>query len=114
MKRQDGRKDQTMPTYIHLTRYTGEGIQNIADSPDRLADAKDLAASLNGEFKQFFLTFGQYDIVAITEFPDDETAAQFALGVASEGSVTSETLKTFPEDKYRNVIAGLPERATQS
>lgn len=97
-----------MPTYIHLTNYTGQGIQNIEDSPDRLAGAKELAASLNGEFKEFYLTFGQYDIVAITEFPDDEAAAQFALGVTSEGAVTSETLKAFPEAEYRDVIAGLP------
>ncbi|ELZ01917.1 GYD family protein [Natrialba chahannaoensis JCM 10990] len=97
-----------MPTYIHLTSYTGEGVQNITDSPDRLDDAKDLAASLDGEFKEFFLTFGEYDIVAITEFPDDETAAQFALGVASEGAVTTETLKAFTEDEYRDVITGLP------
>lgn len=97
-----------MPTYIHLTSYTGEGVQNIEESPDRLDDAKDLAASMDGEFKEFYLTFGEYDIVAITEFPDDETAAQFALGVASEGAVTTETLKAFPEDEFRDVIAGLP------
>ncbi|MHC3437261.1 GYD domain-containing protein [Natrialbaceae archaeon A-gly3] len=97
-----------MPTYIHLTSYTGDGIQNIADSPDRLDDAKELATSLNGEFTDFFLTFGQYDIVAVTEFPDDETAAQFALRVASNGAVTTETLKAFPEDEYRDVIDGVP------
>jgi uncharacterized protein with GYD domain len=97
-----------MPTYIHLTSYTGQGVQNIEDSPDRLEAAKELAASLDGEFKDFFLTFGQYDIVAVTEFPDDETAAQFALGVASEGAVTTETLKAFTEDEYRDVISGLP------
>ncbi|WP_331236013.1 GYD domain-containing protein [Natronorarus salvus] len=97
-----------MPTYIHLTSYTGEGVQNIADSPDRLDDAKELADSLDGEFKDFYLTFGQYDIVAVTEFPDDETAAQFALGVASRGAVSTETLKAFPEDEFRDVIADLP------
>jgi uncharacterized protein with GYD domain len=97
-----------MPTYIHLTSYTGDGIRNVGDSPERLDDAKELAASLDGEFKEFFLTFGQYDIVAVTEFPDDERAAQFTLGVASEGSVSTETLKAFTEDEYRDVIDGLP------
>ena len=97
-----------MPTYIHLTSYTGDGIENIADSPDRLDDARELASSLGGEFADFFLTFGEHDIVAITEFPDDETAAQFALGVAREGAVTTETLKAFTEDEYRDVIDGLP------
>ncbi len=96
-----------MTTYIHLASFTGQGVQNIADSPNRLDDAKELATSLNGEFKAFFLTMGQYDIVAITEFPDDETAAQFALGVAREGAVTTETLKAFPEEEYRDVITGM-------
>jgi uncharacterized protein with GYD domain len=103
-----------MPTYIHLTNYTSEGVENIAASPDRLEDAKELAASLEGEFKQFFLTFGEYDIVAITEFPDDEAAAQFALGVASGGSVTTETLKAFTEDEYREVIDGIPSVAQRA
>ena len=97
-----------MPTYIHLTSYTADGVQEIAHSPNRLDDAKDLAASMNGEFHGFYLTMGQYDIVAITEFPDDETAAQFALGVAREGAVSTETLKAFPEGEFRDVIAGLP------
>lgn len=97
-----------MPTYIHLTNLTDDGIQMMDESPARLEEAKELAASLDGEFKQFFLTFGQYDIVAITEFPDDTAAAQFTLGVASEGAVTSETLKAFTEDEYRDVVDGLP------
>ena len=97
-----------MPTYIHLTSYTDDGIEKITDSPDRLEDAKELAASLNGEFHGFYLTMGRYDIVAITEFPDDETAAQFVLGVAREGAVTSETMKAFPEAEFQDVIAGLP------
>jgi len=96
-----------MPTYIHLTSYTGDGVKKIDDSPDRLDDAKELAASLNGEFHGFYLTMGQYDVVAITAFPDDETAAQFVLGVSREGAVTTETLKAFPEGEFRDVIAGL-------
>lgn len=96
-----------MPTYIHLVNYTEHGVQNITDSPERLDAAKDLAATMGGEFRSFFLTFGQYDIVAVTEFPDDETAAQFALSVASEGAVSTETLKAFTEDEYRDVIGGL-------
>jgi uncharacterized protein with GYD domain len=97
-----------MPTYILLTNYTEEGVQNVEYSPDRLDHAKEMAASLDGEFKQFFLTFGRYDIVAITEFPDDETAAQFALDISRGGAVTTETLRAFPEDEYRDIIAGLP------
>lgn len=97
-----------MPTYIALVEYTQQGIANIDDSPARLDDAKDVAESLGGELTDFYLTFGEYDIVAVSEFPDDKTAAQFTLSVASEGAVSTETLKAFPEDDYREIIDSLP------
>jgi uncharacterized protein with GYD domain len=97
-----------MPTYISLIEWTQDGIENVEDSPARLDDARELAESLGGELTGFYLTFGQYDIVTVAEFPDDETYAQFALRVASGGSVSTETLKAFPEDDYREIIDGLP------
>lgn len=98
-----------MPTYIALVDYTERGVENITDSPDRLDDAKELAAALGGDFTEWYLTFGEYDAVAIAEFPDDETYAQFALAVNRLGNVTTTTLKAFTEDEYRDVIAGIPE-----
>lgn len=96
-----------MPTYVSLVEFTQDGIENIADSPDRLDDARALAEELGGEITDFYLTFGGYDIVVVSEFPDDETYARFALTVASRGAVSTETLKAFPEDEYRDVVAGL-------
>lgn len=97
-----------MPTYIALVDYTQQGIENIKDSPERVDDAKALAESLGGEFTEWYLTFGEHDGVAIVEFPDDETYAQFALAVARSGNATTETLKAFTEDEYRDVVAGIP------
>jgi uncharacterized protein with GYD domain len=50
---------------------------------------------------------GQYDAVLITEFPNDEAGAKFALSVGALGNVTTETLKAFTEAEYRNIIGGL-------
>lgn len=97
-----------MPTYIALLNYTQQGIETVTDSPDRLDDARALAESMGGELTHWFLTFGEHDAVAIAEFPDDETYAQFALKVMSLGGVSGETLKAFDEDEYREVIAGIP------
>lgn len=98
-----------MSTYVSLIEYTRDGIQNIGDGPDRLQDAKDRARSLGGEVTDFYLTFGRYDVVLVSEFPDDESYAQFVLGEARQGAVSTETLKAFPEDEYAEVIAGIPE-----
>jgi uncharacterized protein with GYD domain len=51
---------------------------------------------------------GRYDIVAISEAPDDETAAKVALAIGSAGNVTTETLRAFTEDEYRAIVAALP------
>jgi uncharacterized protein with GYD domain len=60
------------------------------------------------ELKAFYLTMGRYDIVTISEAPDDATAAKVALTVGSAGNVTTETLRAFNEDEYREIVAALP------
>lgn len=99
---------RTMPTYVTLWNFTQHGIENIEDSPDRLDNAIELLESMGGELKGFYLTMGQYDLVTVAEFPDDDTAAQVTLRIGKGGAVSSETLKAWPEDDYRDLIANLP------
>jgi len=96
-----------MATYISLINFTEQGIENIKDSPTRLDDAQALARSLGGEMKQIFLTMGGYDMVAITELPDDEAAAKMALTVGSGGNVRTTTLRAFDEATCRQIVASL-------
>ncbi|MFW6152867.1 MAG: GYD domain-containing protein [Halobacteriota archaeon] len=96
-----------MPTYIALLNFTEQGISTVESSPHRVDAAKDLAEELGGEYKDFFLTFGQYDGVAILEFPDDETAAQFALTIGKAGNASTETLKAFTEDEFGEIAGRL-------
>jgi uncharacterized protein with GYD domain len=51
---------------------------------------------------------GRYDVVAISEAPDDEAAAKVAPAIGSAGNVTTETLQAFTEDKCRAIVAALP------
>jgi uncharacterized protein with GYD domain len=51
---------------------------------------------------------GQYDMVIVAEAPNDDAIAKVALLTGSKGSVRSETLRAFPEDEYRKIIASLP------
>ena len=63
-----------------------------------------MAEELGGEVRQFYPTTGNYDIVAITEFPDDATAATFVLRISSLGNVKATTLKAFQEDAFRMIV----------
>ena len=97
-----------MPTYINLVSWTQKGIENVKESPNRLDAAKKLFQSVGGELKQFYLVFGQYDMIVISEFPDDETATKAGLTLGSAGSVRTETCRAFSEDEYRKIIGALP------
>jgi uncharacterized protein with GYD domain len=96
-----------MPTYISLMNWTDQGVREVKNSPQRLDAAKALAVRLGGEFKHFYMTMGEYDMVSITEFPDDATAARFALLVAMAGTLKGKTSKAFPEPEYREVMKSL-------
>ena len=94
-----------MSSYIILVKWTEQGISNIKESPQRLDTFKKAVEDAGGKVTGFYLTMGRYDIVAIVEFPSDEAAATVLLRTASRGQVRSETLKAFPEDQYREIMA---------
>ena len=97
-----------MPTYVTLFRYTQKGGEAIKDSPTRLDAAKKATAAAGGKLLAFYLTMGQYDGVAVWEFPDDETVARAALTGISQGYTRGETLRAFTEEEYRRIVASLP------
>jgi uncharacterized protein with GYD domain len=96
-----------MPTYIALVTYTDHGMRHIRESPKRLDQAKALLKSMGGEFKAFYMTMGNYDLIAIYEAPDDAISARFTLMLGIAGNVRSTTLKAFPEQAYREIVASL-------
>ncbi len=96
-----------MVTYVMLLNRTDQGIRNVKDSPKRLDAVKKLAKDLGGEVKSFYMTLGAYDAVLIVDMPNNDKLASFGLKLGSLGNMRSTTLKAFPEDDYRRIIAGL-------
>lgn len=97
-----------MPTYITLYNLTEEGVQHIDQMEERLQAAIELGESMGAELQGWYLTMGQYDMVTVAEYPDDETAAQHLLSLAQEGTVSTETLKAFDREEALGLIEGMP------
>ena len=72
-----------MTTYILLINWTEQGARDVRNSPKRLDAAKKQLSDMGGTFKAFYLTMGEYDMVAVVEAPDDAVLARFALMLAS-------------------------------
>jgi uncharacterized protein with GYD domain len=96
-----------MSTYIMLANWTEQGIRSVKDSPKRVDAARAAAKALGGELKAFYMTMGEYDMVAIYEAPNDEASARFTLQLGMGGNVRTRTLKAFPEADYRKIVGSL-------
>ena len=97
-----------MATYIYLISLTQKGIEDIKESPTRLNRAKELFKAMGAELKEFYLVTGRFDMVVVSEAPDDETVAKVALAIGSAGAIRTETLRAFTEEEYKSIIASLP------
>jgi len=97
-----------MPTYISLISYTQQGLSSIKHGPARLDAAKEAYRKAGGELKGFYLTMGQYDMIAIAELPNDEAVATMALSLGAAGNLRTITTRAFTEAEYRKIIGALP------
>ncbi len=97
-----------MPTYIMLIKWTGEGIKTVTDAPKRIERARNTFKSVGGELKDYYFTFGRYDMIGIAEAPSDEAMGKAILITARYGMASIETLKAFPEAEGYEIIKGLP------
>ena len=98
-----------MPIYISLVSFTQKGIKNIKESPKRLEKVKSVIKAAGCELKAFYLTMGRYDIVIISEAPNDKVYATTMLAIGAAGNVRSETLKAFNEREYIDIVASIPQ-----
>ena len=65
-----------MPTYITLIHYTEQGVQTFKDLAGRIEETQAAGDAVGARLVGYYLTMGQYDAVAISEAPGDETIAE--------------------------------------
>lgn len=97
-----------MSTYISLVKYTHQGAAHIKAGPERLDAVRVAARTLGGEIKEWYLTMGRYDAVAVIEAPNDDVVAYLLLAIGAAGNIQTETFRAFAEGEYRKLIANLP------
>lgn len=99
-------KENDMPTYVCLMRWTQQGISKVKESASRLDAGRQAFKNLGVEIKDVYLTMGQYDLVAVIEGPDD-AVARALLSLASQGNIQTETLRAWKEDEYRKITGSV-------
>ena len=116
-----------MPHFLHQVAYTSEAVARLVANPqDRLDIVKAPIEKLGGRIEAAYFSFGEFDAVLVTEFPDNVSAAAIALAFAAGGALRSErttpllTAKEAVEAMrkagttgYRSVVAGASAAAAK-
>jgi len=101
-----------MPHYLHQVAYTPEAWRALLAKPqDRIEAVRPAIEKLGGKIKSAWYAFGEYDIVVITEMPDNVSAAGTAIAFAGGGACKS--VQTTPLMSAEEAVQAM-KKATES
>ena len=82
-----------MPKYLIQASYTSEGVKGLLKDggSKRRAAAESAIKGLGGKLESFYFAFGNTDVFAVAEAPDNISAAAVSLAVSASGLVQAKT-----------------------
>jgi uncharacterized protein with GYD domain len=94
-----------MPTYVSLIRFTQYGLTTMKDKGVQRADmVKQHARALGGKLREAYYCLGDYDVVAIWDFPNNQAAMKAALLNASMGHIQIKTMPAVNRDEWKKIL----------
>jgi len=94
-----------MPTYVSLIGWTEQGIKNFRDTTKRASEFTKLVEAHGGKVRELLWTVGEYDIVSVVEFPDEESGVAALLQQGSSGNIRSNTMRALSAREMDEIIA---------
>lgn len=79
-----------MPTFMHQWSYKDHQVQEFLGKPDARARADVIGAAIeifDGKLIGFYFCLGEYDGMAVTEFPSEEAALACVMSIIGHGRV---------------------------
>ena len=93
-----------MATFVMLASFTEQGVRNVKETAKRADAFRQMAEKVGVTIRDIYWTLGPYDVVAVGEAPDDETATALSLSLASLGNVRTQTLRAFSRDEIDAIV----------
>jgi uncharacterized protein with GYD domain len=86
-----------MPTFITQGRYTPDAIRSMVSHPqDRSKEVEKLFAATGGKLLGYYMTFGDYDFLIVSEGPDEGVAVSTIAAAAAGGVTDLKTVMAIP------------------
>ena len=82
-----------MPRYLAHASYTVEGLKGLLQDggTKRREVVEQLAKGLGGTLEAFYFAFGDDDVFAIMDFPDNVSAMAVSMAINAAGGATVKT-----------------------
>lgn len=94
-----------MPVYVSLVKFSTEGVTTMKDQGVSRSDTVQRnIESLGGRLLDAYYCLGDYDVVAILEFPDNRTAMKAALLNSSLGHIKITTMPALTRNEWRELL----------
>jgi uncharacterized protein with GYD domain len=95
-----------MPKYLYKATYTHEGAKGLLKDggTGRRAAVKKAVESMGGKLEAFYYAFGETDVYAIAEMPDNTDAAAFAMVVGLGGGATATTTVLITPEEVDEIV----------
>jgi len=99
-----------MAKYLVEANYVGDGIKGLLKEGGtaRRAVVEEAAKTVGGSVEVFYYAFGETDLYAIIDLPDNATTARFALAIAASGTVTLKTTVLLTPEELDQTAAQAP------
>lgn len=90
-----------MPKFLFEARYGAEGVRGVAQQggTGRREAIEQLFQSNGGKLEAFYFAFGETDVYALGELPDNATAAAIAMTINGDGRTTVRTVVLLAPDE---------------
>ena len=93
-RRRSTRQEDPMPKYLLQVTYTAEGTKGLLKDggSKRRSAAQALIKSLGGNLEALYFAFGEPDVYAIADLPDNVSVAAASLALGASGAATGKTV----------------------
>lgn len=100
-----------MPSYLQQVSYTQEAWSALVSNPqNRIEAVRPAIEKLGGKIVSAYFSFGEYDVITITEFQNIVDAAAIAMAFAAGGAVRA--VKTTPLLTTAEALEALKKAST--
>jgi uncharacterized protein with GYD domain len=87
-----------MPTYVTLFNYSAEGFKELSEA--RRQQQMHLIESQGGRVIGAYGLMGQWDVLLITEFPDEKSAMRALVSTCQSGVGTTQTMPAIALEEF--------------